>query len=227
MNPRAMSIRTKTQTRRNLLVSDFDGTLTRRDFFHLVVEAFAPHTLAEYWDGYKAGRYTHFEALAGIFGSIRASEEEVLAVVARAELEPELKPWLERLNVAGWDVVVASAGCQWYVQRLLRAAGVDLEVYANPGRFEPGRGLVMSLPVDSPYFDPDLGVDKAAVVRQGLEAGRTVAFAGDGFPDAAAARLVPESLRFARADLATALRREGLAYRPFERWAEVASALCG
>jgi 2-hydroxy-3-keto-5-methylthiopentenyl-1-phosphate phosphatase len=100
-------------------------------------------------------------------------------------------------------------------------------VHANPGRFEAGRGLVMTLPIDSPYFDPRHGIDKAAVVRRAVQAGRTVAFAGDGFPDAAAARLVPQELRFARADLATALRHEGLGYRPFERWAEVARALCG
>src|SRR5262245_31828206 len=128
------------ETPRALLVTDFDGTLTRNDFFQLVVEAFAPEALAEFWDGYRAGRYTHFEALAGIFTSIRASEDEVLAVVRRAELEPELKPWLARLHAAGWDVVVASAGCRWYVERLLSAAGVDLEVHANPGRFETGRG---------------------------------------------------------------------------------------
>jgi 2-hydroxy-3-keto-5-methylthiopentenyl-1-phosphate phosphatase len=214
------------ETRRALLVTDFDGTLTRRDFFQLVVEAFAPEALEEYWDGYRAGRYTHFEALAGIFTSIRASEEEVLAVVRRAELEPELKPWLERLHAAGWDVVVTSAGCRWYVERLLGWAGVAMEVHANPGRFEQGRGLVMSLPVDSPYFDAGLGIDKSAVVRRAMEEGRTVAFAGDGFPDAAAAKLVPEALRFARADLATALTRDGLKFRPFERWAEVARALC-
>src|SRR5207248_786223 len=117
--------------------------------------------------------------------------------------------------------------CEWYIRRLLRWAGVEMEVHSNPGRFEAGRGLVMSLPAGSPYFDANLGIDKSAVVRRALEAGRAVAFAGDGFPDAAAARLVPASLRFARADLATALRREGLAYRPFERWAEVARALCG
>jgi hypothetical protein len=38
---------------------------------------------------------------------------------------------------------------------------------------------------------------------------------------------VPQRLRFARADLAAALRREGLAFTPFERWGEVAAALCG
>lgn len=212
---------------RALLVTDFDGTLTRRDFFHLVVDAFAPEALAQYWGGYRAGRYTHFEALAGIFASIRASEEEVLQVVRRAELEPELSQWLRRLHDAGWEVVVASAGCEWYIRRLLTWAGVEVEVHANPGEFVPGHGLQMRLPVGSPYLDARTGIDKAAIVRRALEAGREVAFAGDGFPDAAAAKLVPEQRRFARADLALALNHEGLAYRPFERWSEVARALCG
>ena len=61
----------------HLLVTDFDGTLTRHDFFHLVVEAFAPAGLDGYWRDYAAGRITHFEALAGIFGGVRASEAEM------------------------------------------------------------------------------------------------------------------------------------------------------
>ena len=40
-----------------------------------------------------------------------------------------------------------------------------------------------------------------------------------------AARLVEPRWRFARADLAAALRREGLSFRPFERWSEIATAL--
>ncbi len=210
-----------------LLVTDFDGTLTKRDFFHLVVEAFAPTALAEYWDGYKAGRYSHFEALAGIFATVRASEAQMLEVVGRAELDPELANWLARLTAAGWEVVVASAGCEWYIRKILASAGVEMQVHANPGTFSPEEGLIMRLPLDSAYLDMNTGIDKAAIVRRALEAGRTVAFAGDGFPDAPAAKLVPQTMRFARADLAEALRREGLAYQKFSRWAEVARALCG
>jgi 2-hydroxy-3-keto-5-methylthiopentenyl-1-phosphate phosphatase len=107
----------------------------------------------------------------------------------------------------------------------LQRAGVELPVFANPGRFTPGGGLHMRLPVGSPVFSPTLGIDKAALVRRGLEQGRVVAFAGDGYPDAEAARLVAPQFRFARHDLARALDREGLPYRRFERWADVARAL--
>jgi 2,3-diketo-5-methylthio-1-phosphopentane phosphatase len=210
---------------RHLLVTDFDGTITRRDFFWLVVEAFAPAHLEEHWRKYTNKQITHFEALAGIFDRLTASEEAMDALLERAEPEPELKAWLARLDRAGWDVVVVSAGCSWYIERILARAGVNLPIYSNPGTFVPNGGLHMRLPTESPYFSPEVGIDKAAVVREHQRAGRLVAFAGDGFPDAEAARLVPAELRFARADLATALRADGSSFRTFERWGEVAAAL--
>ena len=214
-------------TPRHLLVTDFDGTITRRDFFWLVVEAFAPAHLEEHWRKYTNKQITHFEALAGIFDRLTASEEAMSALLDRAEPEPELKAWLARLDRAGWDVVVVSAGCSWYIERILARAGVTLPIHSNPGTFVPGGGLHMRLPTESPYFSPTVGIDKAAVVRENQRAGRVVAFAGDGFPDADAARLVPAELRFARADLATSLRADGLAFRPFERWGEVPAGLLG
>lgn len=210
---------------RRTLVTDFDGTLTRRDFFWLAVEAFSPAHLEQYWEAYQSKRITHFEALAGIFANIQATQEGMESLLTRAEPEPELADWLVKLNRAGWDVVVVSAGCSWYIERILARAGVSLPVYANPGSFTPGGGLHMRLPTDSPYFCPNVGIDKAAVVREHQNKGRLVAFAGDGFPDAAAARLVGDMYRFARADLARTLTADGLPFRPFERWGEIAAAV--
>lgn len=208
-----------------VLVSDFDGTMTRHDFYKLAIESLLPPDTPDYWAEYRAGRITHFEALRRYFAAIRAGEAEVLAVVGRMELDPELPAAVDALRQAGWAVVVTSAGCGWYIHRLLAAAGVEVEVHANPGRFEPGKGLVMEMPAGSPYLSANLGVDKTAVVRRFLADGRTVAFAGDGFPDAEPARLVPGDLRFARGDLADVLRRERLPFHPFESWSEIARAL--
>src|SRR4029077_7957696 len=131
----------------------------------------------DYWAEYRAGRMTHFQALRAIFASIRADLATVGAVVDRMELDPGLSRSLGRLRAAGWDVVVTSAGCAWYIKILLDRAGVGLPVWSNPGRFVEGRGLLMELPPEGPYFSRNLGVDKAAVVRQGLAAGKRVAFA--------------------------------------------------
>lgn len=208
-----------------VLVTDFDGTMTRHDFYQLVRESLLPPDVPNYWGMYRAGTLTHFEALQSYFAAISASEQEVLAVVERMELDPHLARSVDLLRGAGWSVVVTSAGCEWYIQKHLASAGVDVEIHANPGRFEEGRGLIMEMPTRSRFVSPTLGVDKAAVVRSHLAAARRVAFAGDGFPDAEAARLVPDTLRFARGDLAELLRNEGHPFQPFETWSDIASSL--
>ena len=200
--------------------------MTREDFYQLAVKHLLPPDVPDYWVDYRAGRITHFEALQAYFAAIRADEPTVRAIVERMQLDPKIAAGVDALDRAGWDVVITSAGCAWYIRLLLAEAGVEVPVHSNPGRFEHGRGLLMELPAAGPFFSPTVGVDKAAVVRQGLLDHRRVAFAGDGFPDLDAARLVPEALRFARADLAQALDREGLGFQPFTCWSEVARTLC-
>lgn len=210
---------------RRVLVSDFDGTMTRHDFYRLALQSLVPAETPNHWNDYRVGKITHHEGLKRYFAAIRASEAEVLAVVDRMELDPQLAHSVAALRAAGWEVIVASAGCAWYIDRLLAAAGVELQVYANPGRYEEGHGLVMELPLGSPFYSTNLGVDKTEIVRSLLADGVQVAFAGDGFPDADPARFVPAELRFARGDLADVLRREGLRFHSFQAWSEIAANL--
>lgn len=208
-----------------VLVSDFDGTMTRYDFYKLAIEQLIPHDVPDYWAEYRSGLITHFEALRLYFSQIRATEEQLLDVVHQMELDPQLPLAVESLRVAGWQIVVTSAGCEWYIRRLLASVAVDIQIYANPGRFEQDRGLLMEMPTASAYLSSTLGVDKASVVRDFLKQGRTVAFAGDGFPDADAAQLVSADLRFARADLADVLLSTGLSFHFFANWSDIADRL--
>ena len=80
----------------------------------------------------------------------------------------------------------------------------------------------MELPLGSRYYSANLGVDKTEIVRQHLADGFEVVFAGDGFPDADAARLVSADRRFARGDLADVLAREGLGFQTYQSWSEIA-----
>lgn len=207
-----------------ILVSDFDGTMTRRDFFALVVERLLPPGTPDYWGEHLAGRLTHFEALRAIFGSVTAGESALLGVVGMMGLDPDLAAEVAALRSAGWRVVVASAGCDWYIRRLLAEAGVSVEVHANPGRIEGGR-LIMEPPTGSRFYSPETGVDKPALVRDALAGGGPVSYAGDGPPDLAPSLLVPGRLRFARGPLADELTRLGEGFRRFGRWAEVARAV--
>ena len=208
-----------------VLVSDFDGTMTKFDFFDLARRDLPSAADHDFWQDYVAGQITHFEALAGIFGSIRADWAGIERVLAGMQLDPTLKDSVARLRAAGWDVVVASAGCGWYIERLLRQAGVELEVHANPGEFAPETGLKLALPTTSPYFKRETGIDKPAIVRAALARDPRAVFAGDGRPDLAPALLVRPECRFATGWLAHHLENVGEPFRPFETWSQIAAAL--
>jgi 2-hydroxy-3-keto-5-methylthiopentenyl-1-phosphate phosphatase len=209
---------------RAVFVSDFDGTLARPDFYQLVRQHLVPRGTPDYWREYREGARTHFDALKAFFAAAEGGESALLGIIDMMEIPPDLSDHVDQLRDAGWETVVVSAGCSWYVQVLLARAGVQLPVFANPGRIHNGR-LIMERPADSAYSCWQTGIDKAAVVRRFQQESHTVAFAGDGYPDFDAARLVPAAHRFARGDLAAACRQQGIPFRPFEQWTEVAVAL--
>ncbi len=210
---------------KRILVSDFDGTMTRHDFFDIARRNLPSVSDHDYWQDYLEGKLSHFEALAAIFGAIRTDRAGMERTLDRMELDPTLHDAITRLEAAGWKIIVASAGCEWYIQRLLDKAGLALEVHAIPGEFIPENGLILSLPTDSPYFHRDKGIDKTAIVRKALEQDPHTVFAGDGRPDMDAVTYVPGNRLFARGWLAEYLKEKGKSFYSFENWKQIADTL--
>jgi 2,3-diketo-5-methylthio-1-phosphopentane phosphatase len=211
---------------RRILISDYDGTITDKDFYSLLAERYIPADTPDYFAQYREGRITHFEAMAAYFAFAPTEEQQLDELLAASQPDPDLGAAATLLKRAGWELLVVSAGSSWYVERVLRRAGVAATVYSNPGRLENGRGLVLEkLDPSSPYHSAAVGVDKSAVVRHALDVAETVAFAGDGPPDLKPALLVRPEFRFARGFLADALRERGEAFRPFSHWSAIAREL--
>jgi 2-hydroxy-3-keto-5-methylthiopentenyl-1-phosphate phosphatase len=208
-----------------LLISDFDGTITAVDFFQRVLEQLYGQEYPDYWDQYVRGEITHFEALNGIFGELRVGHERLLQIAESVGLEESFAADVERLYDAGWGVIVVSAGSQWYIQRLFERRGVGLPIVSNPGEISSNGSLQMRLDHTSPFFCREIGVDKAAVVRWGLDRFSEVAFAGDGRPDVRAAELVSAGKRFARGWLAEYFSSQRKAFVPFSRWSQVVDGI--
>lgn len=207
------------------LVTDFDGTVSRHDFFELAVDRFVAGAAPDYWNDYVAGRITHFEAMRGIYSHIRCDEEALEQTARDMEVDANLAAAVAQLRSQGWDVIVVSAGCDWYIDRHLRRAGVELTVHTNPSTFQAHGGLHMELPSASPFLSLTHGVDKAAVVRDAQSRYERVAFAGNGQPDLPASLLAPPHWRFARGWLARELERRGESFHRFHWWSEIAGVL--
>jgi 2,3-diketo-5-methylthio-1-phosphopentane phosphatase len=210
----------------NIFVSDYDGTITGKDFYLLLEERYAPADTPDYFAQYREGRISHFEAMAAYFAFAPTEEQQLEELLAASQPDPELGASAALLQRAGWQLWVVSAGSSWYIERVLGRAGVVATVHSNPGRLVNGHGLVLEKPdPSSRYHSASEGVDKSAVVRHALRIAGTVAFAGDGPTDLQPALLVQPKLRFARGFLAEALRACGEAFQPFSSWSEIAREL--
>jgi HAD superfamily phosphoserine phosphatase-like hydrolase len=208
-----------------ILVSDFDGTLTGRDYFELILERHRPPAAQAVWEGFKAGRLTHFEAIAGVFGALPGDLAGAEALVGELEPPPGLAAAVHRLQDAGWELQIASAGCGWYIERFLARLGIEAVFHACPGEFIEGKGLVMRPATGSPFASASEGIDKPAVVRAALARDPVVAVAGDSGTDHDGMLLVPPERRFARRWLADALRAEGEGFHAFGQWPEIVDVL--
>lgn len=208
-----------------ILVSDFDGTISRRDFFDLVRARWPIPKNEDPWERYVSEEITHFQALALIFGRIRCSEAELLELVDQMEVDPDFASTVRALQSRDWEVIVASAGCAWYIEQLLARAGISIPVYSNPGTFDPSTGLVMSRPPESPFSDPGTGVNKLEITRDALRRCDCVAFAGDGRPDIGPSLLVPAERRFARGWLAEELTQRKEEFVGFDSWITIRDTL--
>jgi 2-hydroxy-3-keto-5-methylthiopentenyl-1-phosphate phosphatase len=209
-----------------ILVTDFDGTITDRDFYLLVARQYMPRSAPDYWTLYSRGMLTHFQAMQRFYSHTPADEAALGRLLDETAPDPLLRQSVERLKAAGWQVRIASAGSSWYIERLLARAGVTgVEIHASPGTIEPERGLVLRLPEGSPYLSRESGIDKEAVVREALSRADVVAFAGDGPPDVGPALMVAPEMRFARGWLAGELHRRGEEFRLFRRWSDISAEL--
>lgn len=208
------------------LVSDFDGTMTQHDFYSCAVQYLLGSDDLEPWNAYTRGEITHFEALRRIFERIRADMPQIERVLSAMDFDPAAEVAVQRLERQGWNVVVVSNGCGWYIERLFRQHRLQLELHTNPGEYSPVHGLKMQLPTQSPFFTEQFGISKAAVVQYALESCSAVAFAGDGRPDLEPALMVRPEMRFARGWLATELRSRGETFQHFSTWSEISEKLC-
>jgi 2-hydroxy-3-keto-5-methylthiopentenyl-1-phosphate phosphatase len=209
--------------REKILVTDFDGTMTDRDFFRLALDCL-PRAAASFWEDYELGKISHFQALASIFSGLRCPESKIETLLTGMGLNQGITTACLRLRSEGWRLVIASAGCAWYIEKLLAPLGIVAEIHANPGHFSEQEGLILKPPFSSPYFCRETGIDKTRLVQTALGQGM-VAFAGDGRPDLGPALLVHPSMRFAKGRLAEELTKQGESFQPFRSWSEMVDQL--
>lgn len=213
-------------SRKIALISDFDGTITGDDFFNYLSRAFWDEASLEPWRCYLNGDLSHFEALNEMFQKVHIPENELQNFMNQIQIDPAFIETVELCNEKKIPLYICSAGCDYYINYLIGnlIKKYDITLVTNSGTYSPETGLVMEMPpLDSPYYDAQIGISKASIVNKLHREDYEVVYAGDGPPDYEAAWL--SDVVFAKKFLLEKCRASGIPTRDFRDFNDVNSFL--
>jgi len=171
---------------KKVLITDFDGTIIKKDFFWYIIEKLMTEEDVQPWKDYQAGKITHFEALNRIFGKIHINEEELHKIILELPVEDCFTELVSYCNENNIDIYIVSAGADYYINVILDFLGVknSVNLIANESTYSPKNGLQMTKQSeDSVFYSENYGISKEAVMKFLKSKYELTVFAGDGTPD--------------------------------------------
>ena len=193
------------------VVSDFDGTISRDDFFWLIADKYFDAPALEPWNLYLRGEMSHLDALNAIFSQIRLPEEELYSFIESIVRDKSFVSVAEYCFRRHIPIYICS---RW-----------NIKLITNHGVYDAAGGLKMIPPYDSEFYDARVGISKAGVVQSLKRQGYDVVFAGDGPPDFAPAQIA--DVVFAKKILLEKCLEANIKTQPFETFDDVYAYLQG
>lgn len=81
-------------------VSDFDGTISKKDFYHLVMEKYF-HEGASLFTKWKAGEMKDIEFLSTVFSSIHQNETQIIEDIHSLEIDEHVTAFIRKVQAQG------------------------------------------------------------------------------------------------------------------------------
>lgn len=202
-----------------MFIIDFDGTLSVRDTVDTLLGKFAAPEWEAIEQQWLAGEISAVECMQQQLALVKADHVTLESFFRGIQLDASFLPFHQHVSQFA-NIAIVSDGLDHAINISMRhAVFPQLPVYANHLNFVP-HGIAISFP----YLNQDCaagnGVCKCAVARDLVQAcGGPVVLIGDGKSDACFARQA--DVVFAKGSLVTYCAQQGIAYHPFQSFADV------
>lgn len=210
------------QRQSRVLISDFDGTISKVDFFYFVIAKLLTESDIQPWLDYQNGKIRHIEALTQIFKKIRLNKEEFHNLILELPIEECFVDTVKYCNEENIDFYIISAGADYYIKVILEHMGVldSVKLISNPSIYSPEGGMQIIMPdKENPYYSIEYGISKKLVAESIKKDYDFSVFAGDGRPDIEAAKQA--DVVFARGLLLDLCRESNIKAREFCSYCEI------
>jgi len=200
-------------------ISDFDGTLTEKDFYKILAETYFKEKLFPIFKSWKNGEIKNREYLSYVFNNVKRNETELNEDILNISFDPYAKIFIEKVKAAGGDFIVVSGGASYYIDKIFERQNINgIDIYSNKGIFK-NNGIYFDLDEKSEFYSDRYGIDKLIVVKKLKDNYKKIIYAGDSTPDLEPALI--SDLVFAKGKLVKLLEKESKEYISFENFSEV------
>jgi 2-hydroxy-3-keto-5-methylthiopentenyl-1-phosphate phosphatase len=200
-------------------VSDFDGTLTEKDFYKIISDDYLKEEVAEMFKEWKNKKIKDVDYLGYVFKNIRRNEKEIDEDITKISIDPSAKEFIRNIKAAGGHFIVVSAGTTYYIEKAFKRQGIEgVEIYSNKGVFKD-KGIHLELDKTNEFYSDIYGIDKSKVVSKLKGKYHKIFYAGDSEPDLKAALIA--DVVFAKGSLVKFLKEEGKEFMQFNDFSEI------
>ena len=203
---------------------DFDGTITTADVVDVVLNKFADPKWKQIEQEWVSGKIGSRECLAKQIGLVKATPDELSALVSKVSVDPYFVPFLQIAEQLGVLVTIVSDGFDLLIEHILKK-NLDLSsgylralpIFSN--RLErKGQGFEAVFPFDA-GCEHGCANCKAALIKRLTSPDDQVLFVGDGLSDRYAAESA--HVTFAKGKLLDYCRGKNLDCIPYENFKKI------
>lgn len=200
-------------------ISDFDGTLSSKDFYHIIIDKYMGSAGREFYTEWKKTKKINVEFLNKIFGSVNLTEKQIFDEIIQIPIDAYAKDFIGTVRKNDGDFYIVSAGTSYYIKILLEYLGIkDVPVISMEGVYSNG-GIKITPDSRSEHYSEIFGLDKQKVIENIKKDYEYIIFAGDSEPDFRAAKVA--DLVYARGELVELLRRENFSFTTFSDFRQI------
>ena len=200
-------------------ISDFDGTLTQKDFYQMIIDDFLGEMGISLYQAWQRKEYKDKDFLNRIYSAVDMEEKELIEYILKIEWDSSANKVIKKIKANGGDFIILSAGTSYYIQHILKKQDLeDVKVYSNPGVYK-NRGLYLDIDKEGIYYSEVYGIDKGKVVQDLSTQYEYIYYVGDSAPDIPACKLA--DVAFAKGRLQDLLKEQNVSFIPITSYKDI------
>jgi 2,3-diketo-5-methylthio-1-phosphopentane phosphatase len=204
--------------REKIIVSDFDGTITKKDTLSKFLEDYANPRWLDIENDWRDGKFGSQECLTRQFALVpNLSPNLVHEFLKTIEIDEGFIPFCKNLKKKNIPIIILSDGLDYFIYKILERYHLDdINVITNHAYFNEYEKFIIEFPNDSSKCLNNAGTCKCKVVKSLKKMYKTVCYVGDGASDFCVSKL-PDVV-FAKSGLVEYCKNNNVKYTEYKSY---------